>query len=274
MKQQYDLIIIGGGMVGASLACALLPAAERLSLSIAVIETHPLPEGELSYNPSYDARATALAYGSRSSYELMGVWDTLQQHLTPIEHIHVSDRGHFGATRLHARDENVSALGYVVENHWLGRVLLDRLHKPDVKCVDFICPAEVTALTPGVGQMGVTLYTGDQQHEISAELVVMADGQACESNSEFTTRSTAMTSMRSSRTSARINLMVGWPGNDLPIQVPWLCYRWRIRAACTGVDWCGRYLTISLKRFWASMTLHFLRGYRNVLAIERDALCR
>lgn len=177
MKQQYDLIIIGGGMVGASLACALLPAADKLALNIAVIETHPLPQGALSYTPSYDARATALAYGSRASYELMGIWDTLRAHLTPIEHIHVSDKGRFGATRLHASEENVEALGYVVENHWLGRVLLDRLQQPDAqRYIDFICPAEVTALQPQPGQMGVTLYQGDQQHQISAELVVMADG--------------------------------------------------------------------------------------------------
>ncbi len=177
MKQQYDLIIIGGGMVGASLACALLPAAKRLALSIAVIETHPLAQDPLSYTPSYDARATALAYGSRASYQLMGVWDTLREHLSPIEHIHVSDKGRFGAARLHADDENVEALGYVVENHWLGRVLLDRLQQPDAKkCIDFICPAEVTALTPQPGRMGVTLYQGEEAHELSAELVVMADG--------------------------------------------------------------------------------------------------
>ncbi|MCV6588795.1 MAG: 2-octaprenyl-6-methoxyphenyl hydroxylase [Marinobacterium sp.] len=177
MKQQYDLIIIGGGMVGASLACALLPAADQLGLSIAVVETHPLPDGPLSYTPSYDARATALAYGSRASYQQMGVWEMLSEHLTPIQHIHVSDKGRFGVTRLHAEQEQVEALGYVVENHWLGRVLLDRLHHSDaMRHVDFICPAEVTALQPQPGHMEVTLYQGEQQHQLRAELVVMADG--------------------------------------------------------------------------------------------------
>jgi 2-octaprenyl-6-methoxyphenol hydroxylase len=177
MKQHYDIVIVGGGMVGASLACALLPVSEALQLDIAVVEAFPIPSGEsLSYQPSYDSRATALAYGARTIYEIMGVWDTLRQHLSPIEHIHVSDRGHFGAARLHAQDEQVSALGYVVENHWLGRVLLDRLQQPDAGRIDFICPAEVTDIVPGADQMRLNIQQDEAEHTLSAELVVMADG--------------------------------------------------------------------------------------------------
>jgi 2-polyprenyl-6-methoxyphenol 4-hydroxylase len=177
MKQHYDIIIIGGGMVGASLACALLPASEELNLNIAVIETHPLPQqDELTYQPSYDSRATALAYGSRTLYETMGIWDTLKTHLSPIKHIHVSDRGHFGVTRLSAEKERVPALGYVVENHWLGKVLLNRLQEEDAQCVDFICPAQVEAIETGAEQMTVSLSVEGQAQKISCELVVMADG--------------------------------------------------------------------------------------------------
>lgn len=177
MKQHYDIVIVGGGMVGASLACALLPVSEKLNLNIAVVETFPIPSGaSLSYQPSYDSRATALAYGARTIYEIMGVWDTLRQHLSPIEHIHVSDRGHFGAARLHAQDEQVPALGYVVENHWLGRVLLDRLQQPDAGRIDFICPAEVIDIQPGSEQMCLQIRQGEAEQVLSAELVVMADG--------------------------------------------------------------------------------------------------
>ena len=177
MKQHYDILIVGGGMVGASLATALIPAGQRLGLSIAVVEAFPMPaSGSLVYQPSYDARATALAYGSRLIYEQIGVWDQLNQHLCPISDIHVSDKGRFGVTRLNAAQENVAALGYVVENHWLGRVLLNRLEQPDAEHIDLLCPAEVTAVSYQTDNMAVSLQHEGAEHQLTAELVVMADG--------------------------------------------------------------------------------------------------
>ncbi|BBB27816.1 2-octaprenyl-6-methoxyphenyl hydroxylase [Amphritea japonica] len=177
MKSHYDILIIGGGMVGASLAAALIPAGKRLGLSIAVVEAFPLPdEGCLDYQPSYDARATALAYGSRLIYEQIGIWEQLREHLCPITDIHVSDKGRFGAARLNAKDEQVAALGYVVENHWLGRVLLKRLAQEDAGHIDFICPAEVSAVRYQDDWMEVSLASQGLEHQLTAELVVMADG--------------------------------------------------------------------------------------------------
>lgn len=177
MRTEYDIVVVGGGMVGASLACALLPAAESLDLNIAVIEAFPLPDNEqLEYQPSYDARATALAYGSRSIYEAMGIWEVLKTHLAPIQQIHVSDKGHFGATRLNAHDERVPALGYVIENQWLGQVLLDRLQKPDAQRVDFICPAEVLDISYQNNGMQVCVEQSGTETQLNCELVVMADG--------------------------------------------------------------------------------------------------
>lgn len=176
MKQHYDIVIVGGGMVGASLACALLQVTEKLGLQIAIVEAFPMTKSALEYQPSYDARATALAYGSRSLYESMGLWDTLREHLSPIKQIHVSDKGHFGVTRLNAKEESVPALGYVVENHWLGRVLWDRLQQPEVNNVEFIAPAEVTHIGTGADFMSVTIQLDGVEHTLSSELVVMADG--------------------------------------------------------------------------------------------------
>jgi len=120
----FDVVIIGGGMVGASLASALLPAIREHGLKVALIETFALPEDadQVLYQPSYDDRSTALSYGSRCLLQQLGVWQKLSEHVTPIEHIHVSDKGRFGAARLHAREHGIDALGYVVENAWLGRV--------------------------------------------------------------------------------------------------------------------------------------------------------
>lgn len=177
MRSHYDVLIVGGGMVGASLACALLPVAAELQLSIAVVEIEAPPApGEPVFQPSYDARSTALALGVRDPFERMGIWSTLVRHLTPIHQVHVSDRGHFGVTRLDAREEQVPALGYVVENHWLGQVLLSRLLQEGTPWVDFIAPARVTDLENRAEGCRVQLEGEDGSHELQAGLVVMADG--------------------------------------------------------------------------------------------------
>ncbi|MBS99268.1 MAG: 2-octaprenyl-6-methoxyphenyl hydroxylase [Oceanospirillaceae bacterium] len=177
MTTDYDLLIVGGGMVGASLACALLPVAQTLNLKVAVVETEAPPgPGEPVFQPSYDARSTALAYGVRAAFERMGLWDTLAEHLTPIDHIHVSDRGHFGATRLNAQREQVPALGYVVENHWLGQVLLSRLGRDGAPWVEFIAPAEVVDLDNRSDGCTAVLNEEGRERQVRAGLVVLADG--------------------------------------------------------------------------------------------------
>jgi 2-octaprenyl-6-methoxyphenol hydroxylase len=178
MKAHYDIVIIGGGMVGASLAAALLPIAKELNLQIAVIESMAMPSDDLTcYQPSYDARATALSYGTRKLYEQMSVWSAIAEHSTPIQHIHVSDKGHFGATRLHAEEEHVPALGYVVENHWLGRVLLNHIQThPDADQLTYCCPAEVMNVMPVQEGMQLDIQRDGELFQVSADLVVMADG--------------------------------------------------------------------------------------------------
>ena len=91
----YDLIIVGGGMVGASLAITL---ADR-GLRMALIEAHA---PGVDSQPSYDDRGIALAYGTRRIFDAIGVWSALESIVEPILDIHVSDRGHFGFTGLSA----------------------------------------------------------------------------------------------------------------------------------------------------------------------------
>ncbi len=175
MKSHYDVAIIGGGMVGASLAVSLLPAVKKYGLKLAVFEAFPLPDASSAeLQPSYDARSTALSYGTRKLLEQMGVWQTLSAQVSAIEKIKVSDRGHFGAARLDAQKYGVPALGYVVENRWLGHVLLQRLSADN--SVDLICPAEVTHADPQADGMNLQIDVNGDQHAVSADLVVMADG--------------------------------------------------------------------------------------------------
>src|SRR5690606_30818032 len=96
-----------------------------------------------SFQPSYDARSSALSFGTQQIYQQLGLWPVISQRAEPISQIQVSDRGRFGATRLDAREEGVPALGYVVENAWLGQCLWQAL---DTEVVSWRCPAEVKAM--------------------------------------------------------------------------------------------------------------------------------
>lgn len=164
---RVQLAIIGGGLVGASLALALQAGAKARGWQIVLIE--PFAPGS-SYQPSYDARSTALSYGTRQIYQRLGIWSSIAERAEPIAQIHVSDRGRFAAARLSAADEGVPALGYVVENAWLGHCLWQALDK-DV--ISWRCPAEVLALH-SLGD-GYRLSLNDES-TLDCDLAVLADG--------------------------------------------------------------------------------------------------
>ena len=117
---EVDVAIVGGGMVGASLAAALTGTAVRVLL----IEN--VPFGEVR-QPSFDERTTALGNASRRILGALGLWDELAQEAGPIRSIHVSDAGHFGFARLEAREQGLEAFGYVVANRALGAALWKKL---------------------------------------------------------------------------------------------------------------------------------------------------
>jgi len=160
----YDLIIVGGGMVGASLAISL----KNSGLRVAVIEA---VANNALQQPSYDDRGIALAYGSQRIFESIGLWPQLAQHSTAIRHIHVSDRGHFGVTRLSAEDEHVPALGQVITARAMGRVLNSALARQDN--LSLVCPASVKGLKQHEDFITVEL---ESNQTLTAKLLVAADG--------------------------------------------------------------------------------------------------
>ncbi|NOX91059.1 MAG: 2-octaprenyl-6-methoxyphenyl hydroxylase [Gammaproteobacteria bacterium] len=170
----YDLIIIGGGMVGASLAISL---AEQ-TLRIALIEAASLHDNELT-PPGYDDRAIALSFGSRRIFDGMGLWENIAPQTMAIQRIHVSDQGHFGFTRLDAAQEKVDALGYVATARQLGAVLMNRLRQCDN--LTLISPARLTDLKLGDDHAtAVITHNADNANgnmeTLTAKLVVAADG--------------------------------------------------------------------------------------------------
>ncbi|MFT4998513.1 MAG: 2-octaprenyl-6-methoxyphenol hydroxylase, partial [Flavobacteriales bacterium] len=172
---QYDVVIAGGGMVGASLACAIAAASDG-AISVLVVEGFPLPKGSTkpSYQPSFDARSTALSAGSRAIIEAMGVWQHLTEHLQNIDKIHVSNKGRLGSTLMNAAQENLPALGYVVENQWLGKVLLATVQSH--ACIDWRSPAKVSAVDTAGEKPLATIRQNDVDEKIVCNLLVIADG--------------------------------------------------------------------------------------------------
>ena len=170
--QHCDVVIAGGGMVGASLACALAAFCR-----VAVVESFPMQPGGGGapvYRPSFDARSTALSLSSVAFLRSIGLWDTVARHAEPILHIHVSDQGRFGSTRMDAAEEGLAALGYIVENHWLGSVLHGALR--DRPNLQLIAPASVASVRAADGGAMATVRAGEDTFDIRAGIAVIADG--------------------------------------------------------------------------------------------------
>ncbi|KRW61397.1 2-octaprenyl-6-methoxyphenyl hydroxylase [Pseudomonas sp. TTU2014-080ASC] len=165
--QRVDIAIIGGGLVGASLALALQSEAKQRGWTICLIE--PFTPGA-GYQPSYDARSTALSYGSQQIYQRLGLWQAISQRAEPITQIHVSDRGRFAAARMNAEEEGVPALGYVVENAWLGECLWNGL---DQEVVSWRSPAQVSRMQALADGYRLTLENGS---ELECNLAILAEG--------------------------------------------------------------------------------------------------
>lgn len=164
----YDLAIVGGGLVGASLALSLAP----LGLRIALVEAVPPVQGEL--HPSFDERTTALANGTVRAFRTLGVWAGMEREAAPIRKIHVSDQGRFGSARIDAAEQGLEALGYVVPNRAIGAALWQGLSR--APSVEVIAPATVTGSElDGVSRV-VHYEVAGAAHSISAMLVVAADG--------------------------------------------------------------------------------------------------
>jgi len=104
----------------------------------------------------------------------MGVWPALQDKVEPIRHIHVSDRGRFGFTRLDHRDLEVDALGYVATGQLLGQALSKGLGDRPGIC--FFCPASLSSFEVGKDRVRIDADRDGERLRITARLLVAADG--------------------------------------------------------------------------------------------------
>jgi len=166
-----DVVVLGAGMVGASLVHLLQPALAQ-GMRITLIDRQPLNwDGDLSSRPpSFDGRATALSYGTQQMLAALNIWPLVQERACAIEHIQVSDQGHFGQAHLHASEQNVDALGYIVENAVIGYGLLKNIAYDGV---DIKAPANVADVKMNAAG---ALLSFDDGSQLQTSLLVMADG--------------------------------------------------------------------------------------------------
>lgn len=161
---EYDLAIVGGGLVGGSLACAL----GRAGLRVCVVEAVS-PRAQVQ--PSYDERVIALSWGSRAILDGAGLWPSITAEAEPIKQIHVSDRGHFGFARLDHREEGVEALGYVAPARLIGRAI-----QAGLDGVDMLCPASLVGFRIREDRVDLEVTVGGESRVLSTSLLVAADG--------------------------------------------------------------------------------------------------
>jgi 2-octaprenyl-6-methoxyphenol hydroxylase len=163
-----DVAIVGGGMVGASLALGLRGAGLRVLLIEGVA---PGSDSQ----PSFDDRTTALGNASRRIFDSLGIWAQVAPRAAPIRTIHISDAGRFGFARLRAQEQGIEAFGYVVSNRVLGAVLWEKLSAADDIALKVPANAESIEIGARGARLSVVSDSGARD-DVEARLIVAADG--------------------------------------------------------------------------------------------------
>lgn len=160
----YDIAIVGGGIVGLTFACALKNSGLRIAVIEAKQESAAISRGQAYHVSLLSSRI----------FEGIGAWQYMRPGVNPIEQIHLSDQDYPSVVRFNLQDLQTAALGYVSEH----RVLLDGLRHCLSQCpnVTSLCPVEVTATEFHPHCVNLMLRQGDAEWTVRSQLLVAADG--------------------------------------------------------------------------------------------------
>jgi 2-octaprenyl-6-methoxyphenol hydroxylase len=157
--RHFDAVIIGGGMVGKTMACALAP-----HMRIALVDAAPLTAPD-------DHRLIALNYSSYCLFKNLGLWDALAANATPIHAVHVSQRGHLGMTRLQHDELNLPVIGFVVPAKFIEEALTNTLK--NFTDLTLLRPATLKNLTRHADHVSLLLH---DESVLTANFIIGADG--------------------------------------------------------------------------------------------------
>lgn len=165
-QHQFDVIVVGAGMVGAALALAL----GRHDFKVALVDAHA-PQLEWSQD-GYDIRVSAITRASQQVFESLDAWSVMQaERISPYRDMHVWDAGGDGVIHFDSAEIGEADLGHIIEN----RVILKGLHHrlAEQKNISVFWPRQSTKLDLNASQARLTLEDGTELH---ARLLVGADG--------------------------------------------------------------------------------------------------
>ncbi|HAC65682.1 MAG TPA: 2-octaprenyl-6-methoxyphenyl hydroxylase [Cyanothece sp. UBA12306] len=159
-----DLVIVGGGIVGATLATALKDSG----LNVTIIEAQSQPKA------ASKPQAYALSLLSGRIFDSIGVWEKILPQIGKFRSIRLSDADHQGIVNFQPSDLGTDYLGYVAEH----RVILQALQNAIAQSpqIQWLCPAEVIAVDYQETEAILTVKTAEKLQQIRSKLVIGADG--------------------------------------------------------------------------------------------------
>lgn len=171
VTKDYDLIIVGAGLVGSSLLLAL----KKSGLNIALVEAK---ENTTYIKSTLDQRSLVLSLASKLFYEQLGVWSAIEKSTTQINKIVISEQGRFSKIFLDKSSLGVDALGYVINISLLNQTIwnsINSVHNAN-NSIDVLCPVKLITLEQINNKVTIGIEQDNKIKFISANMLVAADG--------------------------------------------------------------------------------------------------